>query len=38
MLERLKQLNSLPYKDKECILYTLDGLLQNFNAKKAYSS
>jgi len=38
MLNRLKAINELPEKDKECILYTLDGLLQNYNAKKAYAS
>ena len=37
MLNRLKQLNNLPEKDKECILYTLDALIRDFNAKKAYS-
>ena len=37
MLNRLKAINELPEKDKECILYTLDGLLQNYNAKKAYA-
>lgn len=37
MLNRLKALNNLPEKDKECILYTLDGLLQNYNAKKAFA-
>jgi hypothetical protein len=33
MLNRLKAINELPEKDKECILYTLDGLLQNYKAK-----
>jgi len=37
MLERLKQLNRLPEHDKACILYTLDGLLQNVKAKQAFS-
>ncbi len=37
MLKRLNDINALPEKDKECILYTLDGLLQNVKAKKAYS-
>lgn len=37
MLNRLKQLNNLPEKDKECILYTLDGLLQNFKTKQNFS-
>ena len=38
MLERLKQLSKLPEHDKNCILYTLDGLLQNFKTKQAFTS
>ncbi len=38
MLNRFKQLNNLPVKDKDYILYTLDNLLQNFKAKQAYAS
>jgi len=38
MLDRFKQLNNLPVKDKDYILYTLDNLLQNFKAKQAYAS
>jgi transcriptional regulator with XRE-family HTH domain len=37
MLNRFKDINSLPDNDKHCILYALDGLLQNYKAKKAYS-
>lgn len=37
MLQRLKELNSLPEKDKDYILYALDGLLQNVKAKKAFA-
>jgi hypothetical protein len=37
MLERLKQLSRLPEHDKACILYTLDGLLQNVQAKQAFA-
>lgn len=37
MLKRLNEIGSLPEKDKECILYTLDGLLQNVRAKKAFA-
>ncbi len=37
MLERLKQLDQLPENDRKCILYTLDGLLQNVKAKQAFS-
>lgn len=37
MLDRLKQINNLPEYDKSCILYTLDGLLQNFKAKQAFA-
>ncbi|BDD07144.1 helix-turn-helix domain-containing protein [Aureibacter tunicatorum] len=36
MLERLKELSHLPQQDKECILYTLDGLLQNVKARQAF--
>jgi len=38
MLQRLKELNKLSEYDKNHILYTLDGLLQNVRAKKAYAS
>lgn len=37
MLQRLKELSQLPNTDKEHILYTLDGLLQNVKAKKAFA-
>jgi len=37
MLERLKQLSRLPEHDKACILYALDGLLQNVKAKQAFA-
>jgi len=37
MLQRLKKLNSIPEKDKDDILYALDGLLQNVKAKKAFA-
>jgi len=37
MLQRLKELSQLPRTDKEHILYTLDGLLQNVKAKKAFA-
>ena len=37
MLKRLKELNNLPESDKDHILYTLDGLLQNVKAKKAFA-
>ena len=38
MLRRLKELNNLPEQDKEYIIYTLDGLLQNVKARKAFAS
>ncbi len=37
MLKRLKELNNLPDHDKNCILYTLDGLLQNYKTRQTYS-
>ncbi|MCG8385144.1 MAG: helix-turn-helix domain-containing protein [Cytophagales bacterium] len=37
MLKRLKELNDLPDADKDHILYTLNGLLQNVKAKKAFA-
>jgi len=37
MLQRLKELNNLSEKDKDYILYALDGLLQNVKAKKAFA-
>jgi transcriptional regulator with XRE-family HTH domain len=38
MLQRLKELSKLSEYDKDHILYTLDGLLQNVRAKQAYTS
>ncbi len=37
MLQRLKELSKLPDRDRDCILYALDGLLQNVKAKKAFA-
>jgi transcriptional regulator with XRE-family HTH domain len=37
MLKRLQQLNTLPEKDKECILYTLDNLLASANTRLTYA-
>ena len=37
MVLRLKELNSLPEKDKDYILYALDELLQNVKAIKAFA-
>ncbi len=38
MLNRLKEINSLSEYDKDRVLYTLDGLLQNIRTKRAYAS
>lgn len=38
MLQRLNEINELPDKDKDCILYTLDGLLQNVRTRKAFAT
>jgi len=37
MLQRLNQISSLSDDDKHCILYTLDGLLQNVRTKQAFT-
>ncbi len=37
MLRRLKEINSLPPKDKECILYNLDAVLRDVKTRLAYS-
>ncbi len=37
MLQRLQELSQLSEQDKEHIIYTLDGLLQNVKAKKAFA-
>jgi len=37
MLQRLNQIDSLPDRDKDCILYTIDGLLQNVRTKQAFA-
>lgn len=37
MLRRLKEINSLPKKDKECILYNLDDVLRDVKTRLAYS-
>lgn len=37
MLKRLNEINKLPEKDKEHILYTIDGLLRDAKTRQAYS-
>jgi len=37
MLQRLNEISALPDEDKHCILYTIDGLLQNARTKKAFA-
>jgi transcriptional regulator with XRE-family HTH domain len=37
MLQRLNEISTLPEEDKHCILYALDGLLQNARTKKAFT-
>ncbi|MDP4210571.1 MAG: helix-turn-helix transcriptional regulator [Bacteroidota bacterium] len=37
MLQRLNDINDLPEDDKHCILYTIDNLIQNVKAKKAFA-
>jgi len=37
MLQRFNDINDLPEEDKHCILYTIDNLLQNVKAKKAFA-
>jgi transcriptional regulator with XRE-family HTH domain len=37
MLKRLNDINELPKKDKENILYTIDGLIRDAKARVAYS-
>ena len=36
MMHRLNEISNLPERDKECILYTLDGLLRDVKARQAY--
>ncbi len=38
MLQRFTEINSLADTDKHCILYAIDGLLQNVRTKKAFAS
>lgn len=37
MLKRLKEINDLPEKDRECILYNLDAVLRDVKTRLAYS-
>jgi transcriptional regulator with XRE-family HTH domain len=37
MLNRLNEIGHLPEHDKECILYTIDGLLRDVRARQAYA-
>tara|TARA_R110000868_G_scaffold125522_1_gene331653 strand:- start:128 stop:469 length:342 start_codon:yes stop_codon:yes gene_type:complete len=37
MLKRLNDINALPEKDRENILYTIDGLIRDSKARVAYS-
>ena len=36
MLRRLKEINSLSERDKDCILYNLDAVLRDVKTRKAY--
>jgi len=36
MLKRLQEINALDDKDKQCILYTIDGLLRDAKTRKSY--
>lgn len=38
MLRRLKEINALPPKDKDCILYNLDAVLRDVRTRQAYST
>lgn len=37
MLKRLNEISELSEDDRHCILYTIDGLLQNVKARKAFA-
>lgn len=37
MLERLNEINNLPDEDRHCIMYAIDGLLQNVRTKLAFA-
>ncbi len=37
MLKRLQQINNLPDRDKDCILYTIDNLLASATTRLAYA-
>lgn len=37
MLRRLKEINALPAKDRECILYNLDAVLRDVRTRHAYA-
>ena len=38
MLKRLNDINALAEKDKECILYAIDGLIRDAKTRQAYAS
>lgn len=38
MLQRLKEISTLPERDKDCIFYAIDNILQNVRTKKAFSA
>ncbi|GCD80938.1 helix-turn-helix domain-containing protein [Schleiferia thermophila] len=38
MLRRLQEINALPQKDRDCILYNLDAVLRDVKTRKAYAS
>ncbi len=37
MLQRLKDINALPEKERECILYNLDAVLRDAKTRQSYS-
>ena len=38
MLKRLNEINALSQHDRDCILYTIDGLLRDAKTRQAYAS
>ena len=37
MLQRLNEISDLSSEDRHCILYAIDGLLQNVRTKQAFA-
>jgi len=37
MVKRIKDINNMPQREKECVLYNLDAIIRDYKARQAYA-